>query len=515
MAPAFRCIVLRGVTYKSAATESPLGGAMIISYRKTRLAEAIVLATGIACAFSEACAGTVVVDRCNDQDGISYFGKSLRLAINLALENDTVDLSGLACSTISLERGELYVDKALVLAGPTDHVLTIDAHGASRVIHHYGTGSLLVNHLALANGAVTGDGGCVKSEGIATLQQSSISGCNATARGGGIYGPQVRLKYSTVANSFAYAGGGVYSPGVLLRHSTISGNTAQSGGGVGINGELRSYYSTINGNTAADGAGIHFAFAYSDPPERIYDSLITNNSASHSGGGVFAMKSSYGRNSNEIRLRRTTVSDNFAVYNGGGLYGTVYAVQSTISGNQAGAPGGAAGLSTYSSNLLNTTVSGNVGATGGIRAIFLQLRNCTIAFNRTPYFGGVIGGIWVDTAGIESTIITKNLGGNLSTDIGITHVSTPFGSNLISSANVPSIVSTADARLAPLAYHGGAVETHGLRTGSQAINAGSNPTGIQTDARGDGFPRVALGAPDIGAYERQSNDDLLFDDDFD
>ena len=53
-----------------------------------------------------------------------------------------------------------------------------------------------------------------------------------------------------------------------------------------------------------------------------------------------------------------------------------------------------------------------------------------------------------------------------------------------------------------------------LLAGSPAINSGSNPDALDTDARGVGFLRSVAG-PDIGAYERQLNDDELFYDGFD
>src|SRR4029077_18576398 len=61
----------------------------------------------------------------------------------------------------------------------------------------------------------------------------------------------------------------------------------------------------------------------------------------------------------------------------------------------------------------------------------------------------------------------------------------PFGTNLL---------------LGPLADNGGRTQTHALRAGSPAIDAGSNPAGLTTDQRGPGFVRT-FGFTDIGAYE--------------
>ena len=54
------------------------------------------------------------------------------------------------------------------------------------------------------------------------------------------------------------------------------------------------------------------------------------------------------------------------------------------------------------------------------------------------------------------------------------------------------------------ADNGGPTQTIALVAGSPAINAGSNalvPNGVTTDQRGPGYPRIALGTVDIGAYE--------------
>jgi hypothetical protein len=40
-----------------------------------------------------------------------------------------------------------------------------------------------------------------------------------------------------------------------------------------------------------------------------------------------------------------------------------------------------------------------------------------------------------------------------------------------------------------------------LQPGSPAINTGANPLALATDQRGEGYPRVVDGAPDIGAFE--------------
>jgi len=72
------------------------------------------------------------------------------------------------------------------------------------------------------------------------------------------------------------------------------------------------------------------------------------------------------------------------------------------------------------------------------------------------------------------------------------------------------IISTADPKLVPLGNHGGETQTHALIAGSPALGVGNNLGNFNVDQRGVGFPRLNAGSVDIGAYERQPNDDEIF-----
>ena len=61
-------------------------------------------------------------------------------------------------------------------------------------------------------------------------------------------------------------------------------------------------------------------------------------------------------------------------------------------------------------------------------------------------------------------------------------------------------------RLGPLADNGGSTLTHALLSGSPAINAGDNTGAPATDQRG--WPRIACGTTDIGAFEWQYCDQV-------
>jgi hypothetical protein len=67
-----------------------------------------------------------------------------------------------------------------------------------------------------------------------------------------------------------------------------------------------------------------------------------------------------------------------------------------------------------------------------------------------------------------------------------------------------------DPKLVPLGNHGGETRTHALVPLSPAVDHGNNVDGLTVDQRGSGFLREVGAAADIGAYERQVNDDEIF-----
>jgi hypothetical protein len=69
---------------------------------------------------------------------------------------------------------------------------------------------------------------------------------------------------------------------------------------------------------------------------------------------------------------------------------------------------------------------------------------------------------------------------------------------------VGSAASPVDPRLGPLQDNGGPTQTHALLPGSPALDAGSNAYATEFDQRGVGFPRVANGTIDVGAFEYQA-----------
>ena len=475
--------------------------------RPRHLAACLTATLGLTGLADNAIAATITVNDCTES--------GLDLAItgaNADSSVDTIDMSGLACSTIPLTGSMPTISSTkMTLLGPTGHTLTIDAAlaGSGGLLNHTGHGTLTVSHLALANGSHKGIGGCIYSVGVVDLTHSTITGCSA-GQGGGVYSNYgVALHYSSITSNSALQGGGVkVEPArttgyVLAYSSTITANTADygSGGGILANNVVMTD-SVVSGNRA------------------YYKSMHLGN-----GGGIFG---------NSIVLTGTTVSGNYALVSGGGIYGTTVQLNhSTVTGNSSESVGGgisAIGSVTLVQSTIDNNTAHNVGAIytnnfsatnstisdnyqfegANVSCNNLTLMNSTVAFNHSI---NATAGIFVAvSAQITSSIVARN-NVAISSDADDLAIATgapvTASANLIMSSNLDTGSLTSDPQLTPLAFHGGPTRTHALQATSPAVNAG-NADGLTTDQRGSGFNRVVGTNADIGAYERQLHDDEIF-----
>lgn len=391
-------------------------------------------------------AGAGVVTNCNDAGPGSF-----RDVVAAAVSGDTVDMSALGCSTITLTSGAVStgVDDLTIL-GPGQSALTIDANNNDRAIAHYGYGTLSISNVTIANGAYyyynNTFGGCVTSNGNVTLDQSTVTGCDISsyynAFGGGIGAAyDVTLTNSTVTNSqvsYGYgfaSGGGVASLGgvVNLVNSTISGNSTygnagvfvQGGGAYTFGGDLTSTGSTFSGNYSyAVGGGLSGWYG----TVGITNSTITGNYAVGAGGGISTFSS-------VLRINNSTIDNNTSGYYGGGIYD-------------------------------NSGGSGTTGQTGAPTGI------PPVTFNSTIIFGNTAAGSANDTNAYPplAAVGANNLIG--SSDGTLTS---------------PGDTISSDPLLQALANNGGPTMTQALAAGSPAIDAGNNVAGLSFDQRGTGF----------------------------
>ena len=455
---------------------------------------------------------------------------TLRNVLAGAAEGDTVDLSALTCSTITLTQGA--VDSSalgmhqlydVTIQGPGRDALTIDAAGQSQVFSVGGfssdKGTFTANDLSIANGYYAGGvGACVEGfGGTVALNRVLVTDCHSVSSYGFLFGGAVDVNalemtdstitrsdvtgtgvHSTVAGAGAYAGGDA----TLIR-STISDNHATApyaqrngyasvGGGLYVRGNLSVIDSTISGNSIE----------------------ATNAGQDAKGGGIYVR--------GIASISGSTIDGNSADGEGGGVFKAIYSVY--------GEPGGT--NPTTKLTIVDSTISGNTAAYGaGIGSSRpLYLSNSTIA-NNSASDGG--GGILFRLAGIEdsggtlqlqSTIVATNSAGPSATfaaDLDADDVLAIDGGNdLVMAAGatipLPGDTIAEDPLLSPLAFNGGPTRTQALGAGSPAIDTGNNTAALDFDQRGTGFARVSGSAADIGAFElQQAPDDVIFEDGFD
>jgi hypothetical protein len=431
-------------------------------------------------------AGSIVVQNCNDSGA-----GSLRDALANANNGDTIDLTQLSCSTITLTTGSiLFTQTSVTLQGPGSKYLAISGNDQYAPLLHDGLGTLYINGLTIEHGSKyftnaqidDARGGCIFSGGSVFLSDSVVAYCTAKntstnyrAIGGAIYAQSgVTLSNSSVIDSSAIssvsgAGGGIFTPGfVTISDSFVAGNYARDHGGGVYTNNLTVKYSTIENNTTFGlGGGL-----YSIGNASVTNSTIVGNSASLGGGLVMNA------------LNATTPAT---------------LLSSTVSGNMAGKVGGAW-----------------VGDYAAVR-----VANSTIAFNYESSTSKYGAGLFLyGPVDVESTIIANNTygGGTAPDDVG-GNATAEFGgaNNLVGVSLIPAPGDTIEfesPRLAPLRFNGGSTATHRLLSGSPAIDAGNNQANVSSDQRGTGFPRVIGNAPDIGAFELDTND-VIFADGFD
>ncbi len=415
------------------------------------------------------------VTNCNDTGA-----GSLRSAVAAAAEGDTINMTTLTCSKITLGTALVISRNSLTLNGKSLQALTISGNNKSfGVLQHTGTGTLSVNNLSLSNGNYT-SGGCIASLGNVALVGVGMSYCTSTGVGGKSVGGAVGAVHDVTASSSVFNKN-------YASDATSSG--AITVGGAIAGADITISKSTISNNSATTGGNIA------------------------GGGGVYAV--------GNLSISDTTLSNNIALdvgglsSAGGGAFagGNVTIVGSTFTINDASVGAGLAqGTTGKTVTVTNSTLSGNTGYLGGGMAIAgtLQLNNSTVARN---YVGGSYGAAGIEIGAnsvFQSSIVANNTAPNAPTfaDIGSKGVAvTIIGANNLvitaqSSITLPIGTLKSDPKLASfLENNGGPTQTLVLESGSPAIGTGNNVLRLASDQRGPGFARMTREKTDIGAYQ--------------
>ncbi len=296
--------------------------------------------------------------------------------------------------------GELLVNRSITINGmyewndvdaagiPTRHhtgyISTLVAEAHSRIFNVKNDVSTTLSTVAISNfvmdgngSIVTGSGGGIFSYSNLSLDNVTVKNCTSVAGVSGTDG----------------LGGGIYSEAgyLILINSLIDNNSGTIGGGIFVVGGT------------PDAAG----FALEVTGTGITGNTATNVGASEGKGGGVYLQSGTGR------FRYSTIGDNHAVSDGGGIYiattGGLSLFNSTVANNSSGRNGG--GISYFSNNALNidfTTVANNqsgwtiLGAPSG-----------------NPYQFG--GGIYINSGSLSLTnsILAQNFRGAFDQDAGV------------------------------------------------------------------------------------------------
>jgi hypothetical protein len=468
-----------------------------------------LLGAAIATCAPLAGAATFTVTNLNDSGA-----GSLRDAIgqaNAAAGADVVQFQAGLTGTITLSSGEIRISDTLNLNGPGASRITVDGGNATRLFKvQRTTGSQITATLAglkLTHGRAD-EGGAIYSNGDHVVVSGVVLTDNiANTRGGALWVAEGNLTIAgsqITGNATGSSGGGIlFSAGDLsIQRSLIADNASQFGGGL----------SALSPRVNAV----------------ISDSTFMNNSADHTGGGM------WGSTMTSLKISRSAfVGNTTGQPNGGGLY--------------------FAGVTDFGSptNVIeNTTFSDNASlhqfGKGGALAIAsgnMTVRNSTFAFNKTSpdaapgsNSGGAlwVGGGTTTDVKLQSTLFAGNTHGNQN---GLSDVYRENGSGpestidashssfqtspdaTVLNGTIESNLLAVDPLLEPLRFDaGGITPVHPLPSNSPVIDQGSNPGNLATEQRGTGYPRAwsepnnTNGRADIGAYEYRS--DFIFRGDF-
>lgn len=361
-----------------------------------------------------------------------------------------------------------------------------------------------------------------------TKDDANCAGGGALFIGGGSV---ARIESSAFTGNRANNGGGINSlrSNLTIIDSTFSDNHAThtdrinqfpdcgGGGGVYIDGARNTESggpaptlirgTRFVGNTTNNhGAGL-FVGLYTNESiqidQSLFDGNITSKSAtkesSGTGGAIWYGSGSGTANNAVFTLTNSTLVNNRAVGQGGGLWTSAAATIAnvTFTGNSAIDP---------TITDLENWRRGNGGALAVNNNAAVTVTNSTFAANSAGFNGGAIAG--GTTVTVRNSIFLNNTGGNGWKIQQHCTSEMPGGNNLQypnrqtsnwNDYNCGANIPIADARLEALADNGGPTPTMALRPDSPARDTANAAVCPATDQRGISRPQG--GGCDIGAYE--------------
>ncbi len=294
----------------------------------------------------------------------------------------------------------------------------------------------------------------------------------------------VALQNMLISGNRAFVGGGILNVGVVaISLSNLSGNQAFQGGALSQFGLALIDDTTIDSNIAYDGGGIHTNYGSPVTSTLITNSTISRNQANYTdyspstplftgtGGGISHDISTL------LLVVNSTISSNQATLLGGGVFnGFALSQGGEIEGNAVVQP---RFTNTYfNSTIVNNQVTDSNGAGGGIYIPeSLVVGDAVVTFPLPTLFNSLVAQNTA-TFGPDCAPLIFSGGFNL---LGTSQDCTVVPLN----AELPDQTDVSDVGLSDLQDNGGPTETHGLLSGSPAIDMGNN------------LPDTGCQAPDI------------------
>ena len=330
-------------------------------------------------------AALTVTKTTDTNDGSCNADCSLREAIGAASNGDTIhfanSLSGMTLTlqtavsinkVITIDGSTLPLSATIAMSGgekmfATSSTVVIDSltfkNGLTEgAIHN--TGNLTINNAHFENNEVaSGNGGAINNEGILIIDQSTFINNRASNRGGAIYNKLVIVPSSPSDTR------------IQITNSTFDQNSSLHGGAIFNDFDIE-YTPPIGPEEFAfsDGANPSSSFGFVE----IHESTISNNSAAYNGGGIanFVLQKEVAPRTAQLQseagadlfaygivyISKSNIMSNTAVSHGGGIHNTVITPSLTA---PAASPLGASTFDGYSAVKIEQTTIANNNANYG------------------------------------------------------------------------------------------------------------------------------------------------------
>ncbi len=455
-------------------------------------------------AFSEALAGTVTRNGVQAQGGGIYSSGG-----SLTLLNSSIQTNNAYGGPGAGQDGVLQGGNGGVAQGGGVYAIgsTVSVANSAFVANNAvgGPGGTGNDNGAMGDGGAGGAGGLAQGAGLYTaigtvnIATTTFEANTVTGGPGGGGGTATNDMIGAPGRDGGAAGAGAAGQGgglfaasgaVTVSRSTLVGNRAVGGtGGLGGNGSASDLVGGTGGRGGDGGDGLGGGLAAADGTLTLSNATVSTN-ATHGGAG--GQGGSNGRRLGGGTAGTIGRGGNGGASQGGGVFvgaATASLRNSTIAINVSVASSGGAGGVPTEGIFAGFNGTGQASQGGGLRISVGLVNAVSTIFGSNTAAGGTHFDVSGNFGTAQNNLVSDNTGSNLAA-----------GNPGANGNKVGTAAARIDPGLLPLADNGGPTQTHALKPGSPAINAGSNPDGLTVDQRGFG-PRAVGGVADIGAFE--------------